>query len=323
LERNEKYWQGTPKLNRVIFKVIPDAQTRLLSLEAGEIDLISCYGASNTSKTELTRLEKNPDIVVDTARNWKVGHHLVFNTKTGPCKNIKVRKAICHAINAKEIKENVVGEYGIAGKAHLSPASPYADPRLEGYDYNLEKAKQYLKDAGWKDNDGDGVLDKDGTSFNIKLLLTKGDKTAIAEMVQNQLQNIGIQVEIQFLECGAQSKAIKEGKFDLVLFTGKYCSGADPHLHFRQIYHSGIDERYNYIFKNDKLDKLIDRLYTTIERDKRLKVYQEIQKILLENAAAVYIYYEDQVAFYNKRVKNFDPFSGQLNTLWKTCLRER
>lgn len=320
LVKNEKYWKGVPKIGRIVFKIIPDSHTRLLALEAGEVDLITYYGSPNF-KEELQRLQNNPSVTVDAIHNWKVGYHLVFNYKKGPFSDVKVRKAISHAIDAQKVKENIVGKYGIVGVAHLSPLSPFAKPGIEGYDYDLEKAKNYLAEAGWKDSNNDGVLDKDGEPLHVKLVITKDDIAAIAEMIQNQLQKVGAEVEIQVLERGAQQTAIEKGNFDLALFTRQYCSGADPHLHFRQIYRSGVDERYEYIFKNDELDNLIDKLYTILEPQERVKFYQKIQEILLENAAAVYLFYEDHVTLYNKRLKNFDPFSGELNTLWQAYLQ--
>ncbi|RJX27399.1 MAG: hypothetical protein C4554_04325 [Dethiobacter sp.] len=321
LVKNERYWKGVPIIDRIVFKIIPDPHTRSLALEAGEIDLITCYGSPNL-KEELQRLQKNPQTVVDTIHNWKVGHHLVFNYKKGPFSDARARKAVSYAIDAQKVKENIVGKYGITGVAHLSPLSPFAKPDIKGYACNLEQAKNYLSEAGWKDSNNDGALDKNGKPFRVKLVITKDDIAAIAEMAQSQLQKVGVEVEIQVLERGAQQKAIEEGNFDLALFTRIYCSGADPHLHFRQIYRSGADERYGYIFKNNELDDLINKLYTTLDNQERVKVYQRIQEVLLENAAAVYLFYEDHVTLYNRRLKNFDPFSGELSTLWQAYLEK-
>lgn len=320
LVKNPGYWKGVPGIEKIIFKVIPDPHTRILALEAGDIDLISNYGSSNYS--ELPRLKKNAGIAVNAVHNWKVGYHLVINCKEGILNDERIRKAVSHAINTEDIKQSIIGDYGITGAAHLSPFSPFAAPDIKGYDYKPEVAQKFLLEAGWKDNNNDGVLEKDGQPCHLKLVITKDDIASIAEIVQNQLQKIGVQTEIQVLERGAQQKAIKEGDFDLVIFTRKYCSGADPHLHFRQIYHSGVDARYQYLFKNSELDVLIDKLYTTLDQKKRVYVYQEIQRLFFENAVTVPLFFEDHITLYNNRLKNFEPVSGELNSLWQAYLSE-
>jgi peptide/nickel transport system substrate-binding protein len=198
--RNEDHWRGLPKPERITFVVIPDHHTRIMALEAGEVDVIQFV-----PEEEVARLDAHPEITVLTTPAVRT-HFLVFNTETEPFDNILVRQAVDYAIDQGALVEHILDGVGVPARGAISPAIYWSiHDELPEPMYDPEKARALLADAGWKDIDGDSVLDKNGEPFSITLLLTglRPQWPPMAEVVQAQLRAVGIDVKLKVLEWGA------------------------------------------------------------------------------------------------------------------------
>lgn len=317
LIRNDQYWRGRPKLDKVIFKIIPDPQTRSMALEAGEINFVN----GGLLVPEIERLKGNPRFTINRVAEGKICRQFIaFNAKAGPFRDLKARQAVSYGIDVQEIIQSMLGDLGKPAAGPVAPPSPYLHPNLQGYKYDPAKAIKLLAEAGWKDGDGDGFLEKGENPFQVSLVLTNPEEKVIAQIVQAQLKKIGIDVKLQVLEHAARTKALTGGKFDLMMLTGMYASGADPHLHFKFLYRTG--QGYDYLYKSERLDDLLNRLDGITDAKERLDVYKEVQEELVNNAAAVFLYNQDHVVVMHKAVMGFEPvpLAWNLNSLWKTEL---
>ena len=144
----------------------------------------------------------------------------------------------------------------------------------------------------------------------------------IAEIVQAQLKEIGVDVDMQTVEYGATQKIFEKGGYEMMMQCG-VCGHADPSLWLNYFFHSKRGPRC--AFKNELLTTLIDNVVSTINREDRLKIFHEIQEIMKEDVPGVFLYSDANVVAMNKRVRNYEMeggIHGAYLSLWKMCLEE-
>ncbi len=188
-----------PKVDKIVLTAVADPQTAVMALKNGEINFINRY--SSPSLESLLELENNQDITVKSKPSSRT-----FLIQTAYWKKpfsgsdgILLRKAINYALDREEIAKGAFLGYATPATdtMYLSPLLPdVSECCHKGYDYNIDKAKQILSDAGWKDTDGDGILDKNGKSLkDLDLVITSESglnwMTDTALMVQSQLKKAG------------------------------------------------------------------------------------------------------------------------------------
>ncbi|MCL6449282.1 MAG: ABC transporter substrate-binding protein [Armatimonadetes bacterium] len=302
LERNENYWGPKPKVRTVIFKVIPDNQTRTMALQGGEVDI-----ADYLPVTAIREMEKTGKFSIyrkaSPCMNW-----IAFNTYREPFDDVLVRQAVCSAVDVKRIIESTVGKEMAtpALKGPLSsPAHDYIrKPDLEWYGYNPDKAKELLSRAGWKDSDGDGILEKNGKKFRVTLIASTlyEEGRAIAEAVQADLKKVGIAAEVRVLESAARFDALKQRNYDLVEMGG-ICPHNDPTSWFS--YYFGTQHPEYCVLANRNIQELVNKLYSTVEPGVRREIFYRLQELLKEQAPGVFLYNQDAVTVARKDVQGF------------------
>ncbi|MFZ2071451.1 MAG: ABC transporter substrate-binding protein, partial [Halobacteriota archaeon] len=165
---------------------------------------------------------------------------------------------------------------------------------------------------------------KNGKELKVTFVLSafSPEVPKIAEIVQTQLKEIGMDVELQMVEYGAQQRLFEKGEYDMMMQAG-VCGHGDPSLWFNYFFHS---KRGVYCaFKDEQLTTLIDRLYTTVDSKDRLRVFYEIQEIMEESAPGVFLYTDPNIVAMNKRVKDYEMqggIHGAYLSLWKVYLEE-
>lgn len=276
LESYEGYWQGVPPLPGVIVGFVPDAQARILAVENGEAD-IAIYVPSEAKRI----VEGRDDAFFVTAPSTREGVRLVLNLEVPPFDDVAVRRAFGLGIDYKIIANDVLnGVYAVA-RGYYPPGFPWL---VENQVTDPALADQLLDEAGWLMGD-DGIRVKDGQPLNVTLLIypQQPDLEPISTAMQAQLKEIGIDVEIQSVD--SLSDVMKN---DLVpwnaglTFSAAISGGGAPQLH-RYIASSG-DRNYGGI-SDPELDALIKELNVTFNEDERIKLLQDIQKIIVEEKA--------------------------------------
>lgn len=291
LVRNEDYWdqERKPKLDKIIFKYIPDHDTRVMALLSGEVDVI--YPVQPSSVAEI---EKHPNYKISQTVGPRVDL-LRFNSggdqPYDKLKDIRLRKAIAHAVNKKAIIENVLRGFGIPANTNIAPMIPWStNDDLKGYPYDLDKAKAYLEQAGWIDADGDGILEKNGEKLKLDLILTNSVPyhVSLGEVLQSQLRKVGIDLQLKILESAAVNELAKNGKYDMIIKNLGTKSAAADYLLWEQ-YHSAAVKMHGWVHMNLKpevskhLDELLDFGLSSMKpREERYKAWKEAQKIVFD-----------------------------------------
>lgn len=275
LEKNPHYaWapavvknQSSPKIDRLVFKILPDVSQQISALEAGEVDVLFINQTSHVAK-----LQKNPEVsLVETTLNSLI--YLGFNLKKSPFDDLRVRQAISHAVNKEELVKTALGGVGAAAFAPLAPTLPGFDESLKSEElgFDLEKAKSLLKDAGFEN-----------TPLKVVLLTsTRPPNQALATVLQSQLKEVGVQVEIQTLDSTAAQDAATRGEYDLLLWRYDW-NDADVLRVYLSTDRIGRTNRNFY--SNSKVDELLDNAAHEMDEQVRNTLYLEAQKLILQDA---------------------------------------
>jgi len=312
MERFEDYYGGADDLppvgpaflDRVIFKMIPEASTRVAALLAGEVDIIQSVPAYMVPK-----LLADPNVEVKMCGGTRP-KFMDMNVKMPPFDDVRVRKAINYAVDAEEILAKVAGGYGVILPGPLSPFNLYADPTLQPYGYDPDKALALLGEAGWKDTDGDGILDKEGKPFSM-VIDAYGPYVEIAEAVAGQLREVGIDASVRVWEWGVLKKAALAGE-RMAVMRDWGDSAFDPVGYIEAKWHTRVEGtplgRGNFSqYSNPRVDELIEAGATEPDPDKRREIYNEMQRLIWEDAPALFLYVPQEIEACRIRVQNWAP----------------
>lgn len=306
LVRNPASTQGPARIERLISRVIPDTATQFLELLANNIDYMGLdpiqYARVFPSRPDLNR---KIALYKELGNNYT---YMGFNLKHKPFDDIRVRKAINYAVDKQELIDGVLLGLGEPVASPYKPGTRWANPELQPYPYDPEKARELLHSAGFEDRDNDGILDRNGKPFAFEVLTNNGNKQRemSAVLIQRRLKEIGIDVSIRKMEWASFiERFIKTGDFDVVVLG--WSLSLDPDQY--SIWHSSQQApgQFNFIgYNNPTVDKLLEQGRLELNPDKRMKIYHEFAKILLEDSPIVYLYAGYGLPAIHKRIKGID-----------------
>jgi peptide/nickel transport system substrate-binding protein len=305
LVRNPNATQGQARIDRLVSRFIPDPASQFLELMADNIDTMGLspiqYARIFPAREELNR---------KIALYKELGNaytYLGFNLKHKPFDDKRVRHAINYAIDKQELIDGVLLGLGEPVASPYKPGTRWTNPDLRPYAYDPEKAKALLREAGYEDHDGDGILDRDGKPLAFEILTNQNKQREMsAVLIQRRLKEIGISVNIRVLEWASFiGRFIKTGEFDAVVLG--WSLSLDPDQY--GIWHSSQQApgQFNFIgYNNPKVDQLLERGRLELDPDKRMKIYHEFAATLLEDSPVVYLFAGYGLPAIHKRVKGID-----------------
>ena len=308
LVANPDYYEGRPYLSRIVYRVIPSQATIFLELKANGVDYVNTLtGIQYARQTEYPAFRKAYHKFRYPASDYTF---LGFNLKDPRFADRRVRQAFAHAINKQELIDGV--RLGLAREA-TGPIRPgtwaYTD-KVPRFDYDPEKAKALLAEAGWKDRDGDGVVeDSTGKPFTLTIRTNQGndERKKIAEILQQRLKEIGIQADIQLIEWAAFIKEfVKPRRFEVVVLG--LGTGTDPDQFV--VWHSsqrGPDQMNRTGYDNPEVDRLLEAGRTSCVQSERVRYYHRIQEILAGDLPMIFLYYRDALPVVASRIRGVTP----------------
>lgn len=283
LERSESYYGNAPKLDEVVFKAVPDANTRVLQLKTGEIDL-ALLQANQLASTKDT----DPYSVYElSTADYRA---VMYNFDFPLFQDKLVRQAMNYAVNREEMVQGLLAGKGEPAYGPLQESwAGISNTEMEGSSYDPQKAEQLLKEAGWvKGNDG--VLTKGGERFEFELVSSVQDtmRMALANVVSEQLKPFGVIAKPTPID---QNAIEYDGEEALIIGWG---SEFDPDDHTYRLFHSDeIGEgRYNFgSYQNDQVDEMLQKARTTTDINERKYFYQKFQQELLNDPPYNFLVY--------------------------------
>ncbi|MBM7614615.1 glutathione ABC transporter substrate-binding protein [Alkaliphilus hydrothermalis] len=289
LTRNDDYFADKAKVKTVVFRNITENTARVIELETGGIDI-----AYDIPPTEVSRVEEDQNLVLLRDESLSTAY-IGFNAGKEPYNDVRVRQAINYAIDTDSIVEAVYQGVGKAAKGPLGTNVFGAHTDLEQYGYNLEKAKELMKEAGYENG------------FKATIMTNENQQRMdIAEIVQNQLRDINIETEVQVVEWGTYLDETAAGKHDMFILGWTTVTGDADYGLYALFHSSQFGDAGNRTFwSNDKVDELLDAARVEADPAKRAEYYSEAQEIIREEAPWVFTYNGENLAGTRKNVKGF------------------
>lgn len=310
LKAFDGYWGGKPATERLVFKFIPEAATRVAALRTGSIDI-----ANSVPVQLVAGLKREANIEVMTRPSLRpLG--LVINPSRAPYDDVRVRQALNHAIPVKAIAERVFFGFAKAADAPLA-FDTQGYKRAGEYEFSVDKAKALLAQAGWTPG-ADGKLQKGGQPMKLRMLgsdgLFPGD-VSIAEICQRSFQQIGIDAAITKIEGGAYWGELRKDRaaliFDLALF-GFNPSNASGLYHLELLFKSNADDGGKLDvwnigrYRNAKVDALLAEANATVDLAKQNDLLGQVQKLVWDDAPYVWLHVNENVTALRKGLKGVE-----------------
>lgn len=318
LEANPDYFEGRPYLDRYIFRIIPDPATMFLELKAGGVDMMNLTPLQYTRQTSTEYFKKNFNkFRYPVFAYTYLGFNLCLRRdEGGKCverhpwfSDKRVRQAIAHGINKEEIIDGVLFGLGKPATGPYVPGTWPYNPNVKKYEYNPDKARKLLREAGFRDTNGDGIVEKDGRPFEFTILTNMGNTTRMktATIIQWRLGMIGIKVKIRALEWSTFiNEFIDKRRFEAVILG--WSIGLDPDQY--DIWHSSKtkEKEFNFVsYANPEVDALLEKGRRTFDIEERKKAYYRIQEILAEELPYVFLYVPDALPIVHARFHGIEP----------------
>jgi peptide/nickel transport system substrate-binding protein len=306
LVANPDYFEGRPFIDGYIMRIIPDTATMFLELRANGIDQMGLTPLQYTRQTENNLFRKNYNKYRYLSFSYV---YMGYNLKNPLFTDKRVRQAIAHAVNKEDMIKGVLLGLGQAATGPYKPGTWAYNTRVRNYPYDPGQARALLAAAGWKDTDGDGVLDRDGQPFTFEIITNQGNevRAKCAEIIQKQLADVGIRVKIRVLEWAAfVNDFINKRRFDATILG--WTIPQDPDIY--DVWHSSKTgpEELNFIsFKNAEVDRLIEKGRGVFDQKERKRYYDRIQEILAEEQPYLFLYVPDALPMIHARFRGITP----------------
>ena len=302
LSRNPYASQGQANIEHLLSRIIPDKAAQFLELSADNIDSMALnpiqYARIFPSRPDLSN---NIGLYKELGNSYS---YMGFNLKRKPFDDVRVRQAINYAIDKQEIIDGVLLGLGEPVASPYKPGTRWSNPKLKPYPYDPNKARTLLREAGFADTNGDGILEKDGKPFSFEILTNQNkEREMTAVLIQRRLKEVGIEVNIRVLEWASfLGRFIKPKQFDAVVLG--WSLSLDPDQY--GIWHSSQQApgQFNFIsYSNPQADKLLEAGRIELNPDKRMKIYHAFSTILLEDSPVIYLSAGYGLSAIHKRVK--------------------
>lgn len=306
LDYNPDYFEGRPYLDGYILRIIPDLSTMFLELRAEGIDEMNLTPLQYRRQTDNALFRKKYNKYRYSSFSYT---YLGYNLKNPLFRDRRVRQAISYAVNKDEIIEGVLLGLGQEATGPFKPGSWAYNPRVKRYPFDPERSKALLAEAGWRDTDGDGKIDREGKPFVFEILTNQGNevRAKCAEIIQRRLSAVGMEVKIRVVEWAAFiNDFINKGRFDATLLGWTVTLDPDPY----DVWHSSKTKpgELNFIsYVNPEVDELLEKGRGTFNQEERKRCYDRFQEILAEDQPYTFLFVPDALPAISSRIRGIDP----------------
>ena len=283
LKAFDEYWGEKPDIDSVTYKVLPDSSTAVIALQNGEIDVLPDL---NVNDLETVKNDENLK-VIEQASNWFV--HLTFNKTEAPFNDIRVRQALELAINKQDVLDAAYNGAGELANSPLCSIMTGYTEDLEFNKYNLEEAKKLMAEAGYADGFSTTILVRTDRSYIIK----------VAQVLQSEFAELGINLEIKELERAAWNEAQSTVNFDISIGALNW---ADSSSMLGFLYRSDGDHNFDKTYNNPEVDALLNEALQTSDLEKAGELYTEVVKLADEDKIVIPLFFPNDLMGLNKNL---------------------
>jgi peptide/nickel transport system substrate-binding protein len=308
LEKRADFRGTKPHIQQILFKPVNDDATAWNAVVHGDIDetiISSDIWIAERNRPDLQRL-------LEFHKFYGLTYNYIpWNLKDPLLQDKRLRRALAMGVDLRAIIENLYHGTARAVIGHFTPDMWAYNPEVEPIHYDLAEAQRVLRSLGWLDTDGDGILDKNGKPLKIEMLVVAGSaaSTPFAQLYQSDLKKIGVQLVITPLDGTAMIKRILAGNYQAGYLSWELDPDPDPYqiLHSSQFPPTG----QNFVFyKSAEADRLIEEGRRTFDRDKRIKIYRQLQAVLADDQPYTWTIQVAKKWAVNKRVHGVKESNG-------------
>jgi peptide/nickel transport system substrate-binding protein len=311
LERNPRYWGPVqPSFNRIIWKIIENETARLTSYRNGEIDTYSAqareYKKRLLKDEQLMARSQNFEYLPPTTGYRYIGWNQKRKGKPTRFADKRVRQAMTYLSDKQRIVDEIMLGYGEPAVGPFNPQGKQHAADLKLRNLDIEKAKDLLKQAGYEDRNGDGLLeDEAGKPFRFELVYPQGSEqyTSLVLFLKDAYARAGVQLVPKATEWSVMIDLLDKKDFEAISLGWSASLEGDLY----QIFHGdqSKDNGDNFInYQNPELDKLIEEARSTVDEDKRMPLWQAAERILYEDQPYTFLTRSKSLVLVNKRMKN-------------------
>lgn len=280
LVKNQSYWNGEPRLDKIIVKTISDGDTLTMALQSGELN--AAYGLPYSSLS----LFNNSSYTISSSETSR-SFFAQMNYANVNLQDSNVRAAIAMAINKKDFTNVLLKGNGTLAEGPFPKDYTFGDSYVKAAEYNIDNARNLLAQSGWKDTDGDGYVDKNGEKLTLRWLTypSRQELPLLAENVQASLKQIGIDVKIN---CTANHlDYVKKGEWDIYASAFVCAPTGDPEYFFTtHCLKNSSKNRGGYY--NEQLEQLEEQLSTTFDTEGREQLGIKMTQTILDDNAFIF-----------------------------------
>ncbi|MED0951955.1 ABC transporter substrate-binding protein [Bacillus mobilis] len=296
---NENYYAGKPKIPNFIYK-ITSGDTKLQLFQTGEVDHTSL--GTGDEVLEQAKALQFANIQIETAPSFS---YIYMNNNKPYLKDKKVRQALIYGLDRKKYVDTALKGYGTVANVPIHPTSwAYTEEGVNKYEYDKEKAKKLLDEAGWKVG-SDGIREKDGQKLKLSYFgpSSAKDSDLLIPIAKENYKEIGVEFNPEFMDFNTMLSKVNKGDYDLASVATPITS--DPSETAGEYLSSANEKSLGY--KNVKVDELIQKGIETVDIEKRKPIYKELYKELSDDPPVILLNYRRTITGYNGNIKGIDP----------------
>lgn len=304
LEANADYWQGAPKISVMRVRVISDTNALQAELQSGRVDIAPL--PTSLLPDSIKQLGEHANLKVHqfTGSNLML---LTFNTTAAPMNNVRVRQAICYALDRERmISALLLGQGQIAHS--ILPEASWAYTPGQTYAYDPAMAKRLLDEAGYKDPDGDGPQMRFPKPLVYRIPGSSAQARQLAGVIQNYLKEVGVPASIEAAETNTHFDELRRGNFQIAY--GQWVGGNQDPIFYKDLFATSEipsetrASRNRSRYSNKELDALLEEAVNTWDHTKAIPIYARIQEIVSREAPILPLWYQANMVIAKKNVGN-------------------
>ena len=305
LEKNENYWDEKPRVDRIVYKFINNDNASLQALKAGEIDIFRPSAEQFHKLSRDSEFRENFNLLryqTPSAPFYFIG----WNLKSELFTDEETRIALAYLVDKNSIAENLLKGEAKVISTPFDMRAEHSGNEAKSIVYNPEKGLELLKKAGWADENGDGVLERDGVDFRFGFKYASSSTVyqRLAKFLKSSLEKAGIVLEPEPLEWSVFIDEVSRGEFEAFIMGQSFGVCADPY----DIFHSSqitSNNGANYVgFEYLLADNVIERIRNSTRKGECAGLYSELGEILVEKQPMLFLYTMPSFRVVNKKIKN-------------------
>jgi len=302
LEAYDGYFGGKPSIDKITFNIIPEVASRIAALEAGEVMF-----SAGIPSVEMERLNALDSINVVAHPASRVTYLSFNHLVDSPIQNLKVRQAICHAVDFDKLINGVLDGYASPLASMACPEYDGYDAAIKGFDYNPELSKQLLAEAGYPD----------GFAVQASYSQSSADGSDVMQFIAAQLGEVGIKVELLEQDSAQQREMIAAGTVAPLYLNALGGPYANIDLLTKLAFCTG--ERYS-TYTNPEFDALRQKASVTVDQTERDALNSQIQQFILDDAAALILYQPSAIYAYSSKLTGWEPRADEMKLFFNCDL---